>query len=142
MRIDQSSPFQSFDIHREEGRPVSHIGRHSGESTKPSFSSDVVIRMLQAIGREDSNALMSQQVITDLKALVKELLDNALDSGATVIRIQTNDAGVEGLQVIDNGHGISPADFPKLTLKGATSKIANIDDLNSLEAKGFRVLPT
>ena len=95
--------------------------------------------MLQPIRREDANALMAQQVIVDLKSLVKELLDNALDAGAGLVRIHVIGASVDALEVIDNGTGIPACYLSQLGVKGCTSKISQFEDITTLCSKGFRV---
>lgn len=91
---------------------------------------------MKVLAREDANALMAQQVIIDLRSLVKELLDNALDASASIIYIRI--CGTDSVQVTDNGKGISPADFPKLAAKGATSKLDSFEGLKNVVARGFR----
>lgn len=69
---------------------------------------------------------------------MKELLENAVDAGATEIRLQVNDAGKSLIQVIDNGKGMSETDARMSFERHATSKIRNIDDLFHIRTMGFR----
>ena len=69
---------------------------------------------------------------------VKELLENAVDAGATEIKLIINDAGKSLLQVIDNGQGMSETDARMCFERHATSKIQNIDDLFHIRTMGFR----
>lgn len=78
------------------------------------------------------------EVIDRPASVVKELLENALDAGATSIEVHLKDAGKELIHVKDNGHGIAKADLEKLFSRHATSKIKNIDDLQALRSMGFR----
>jgi DNA mismatch repair protein MutL len=70
--------------------------------------------------------------------VVKELLENAIDAGATQIKLIVKDAGKTLIQVIDNGDGMSPFDARMCFERHATSKIKSADDLFNLHTKGFR----
>src|ERR1700690_2510875 len=71
-------------------------------------------------------------------SVVKELLENALDAGATSVEIHLKDAGRELIHIKDNGSGISRIDLEKIFQRHATSKIADIHDLEALHSFGFR----
>lgn len=78
------------------------------------------------------------EVVERPASVVKELLENSLDAGATVINIEIRGAGSRLIRISDNGHGI-PADELKLALeRHATSKINILDDLYDLHTLGFR----
>lgn len=90
---------------------------------------------------EDSvRRLGSTLVITSPVALLKELLDNAVDSGATTIDVLASPNTVDKIEVRDNGHGINPGDFDCLGRPGHTSKIRSFEELDTLGGKtlGFR----
>ncbi|KAI7836307.1 hypothetical protein COHA_009815 [Chlorella ohadii] len=93
---------------------------------------------IKAIDREAVHRICSGQVILDLATAVKELVENALDAGATAIEIRLKEYGSELLEVADNGHGVSPDNYQALTLKYHTSKIEGFDDLQELATFGFR----
>lgn len=78
------------------------------------------------------------QVIISLPGACRELIDNALDAGATNIEIRALENGTESMEVIDNGSGISSTDFERLCKPHCTSKLAVFDDFNSLTSYGFR----
>jgi DNA mismatch repair protein PMS2 len=82
--------------------------------------------------------ICSGQVILDLSTAVKELVENALDAGATTIEVRLKEHGGEMVEVADNGHGVEPDNYQALTLKYHTSKIACFDDLATLGSFGFR----
>jgi len=83
--------------------------------------------------------ICTNQVVVTLHACVKELVENALDAGATRIEVRLRDSGSELLEVIDNGSGVRPENHALLATRHATSKIRQYDDLsNSLETFGFR----
>jgi DNA mismatch repair protein MutL len=71
-------------------------------------------------------------------SVVKELLENAIDAGATSIEINLKDAGRELIHIKDNGSGIARADLEKIFQRHATSKISAIEDLEKLHSMGFR----
>jgi len=71
-------------------------------------------------------------------SVVKELLENSLDAGATRIEIHLRDAGKEFIHIKDNGSGIARADLEKIFQRHATSKISSIEDLEKLHSMGFR----
>src|SRR6202041_1042843 len=78
------------------------------------------------------------EVIQRPASAVKELLENAVDAGATEIRLFIQEAGKSLIQVIDNGTGMSETG-PRLAFeRHATSKIRNIDDLFHIRTMGFR----
>ena len=71
-------------------------------------------------------------------SVVKELLENALDAGATSIEVHLKDAGKELIHIKDNGSGIAREDLEKIFQRHATSKITAIEDLEKLHSMGFR----
>lgn len=70
--------------------------------------------------------------------IIKELIENAIDAGATDIRILLKESGISEIRVIDNGSGMEKDDIPFAFLRHATSKIKKIEDLDSLATMGFR----
>ncbi|XP_040962778.1 DNA mismatch repair protein PMS1 isoform X2 [Gossypium hirsutum] len=94
--------------------------------------------VIKPINKGVVHRICSGQVILDLSSAVKELVENSLDAGATSIEIALKEYGEEWFQVIDNGCGISPANFKVVALKHHTSKLADFPDLESLTTFGFR----
>ena len=84
------------------------------------------------------NQIAAGEVVERPASVLKELLDNAVDSGADSIEVQINEAGTELISVTDNGCGIEEQDLMLSTQRHATSKITQIDDLESLVTMGFR----
>ncbi|EEH05886.1 DNA mismatch repair protein pms1 [Histoplasma capsulatum G186AR] len=82
--------------------------------------------------------IQSGQVIVDLCSVVKELVENSLDAGATSLDIRFKNNGLDLIEVQDNGKGISPDDYETVALKHYTSKLSKFDDLSSLQTFGFR----
>ena len=85
-----------------------------------------------------ANQIAAGEVIQRPASAVKELLENAIDAGATQIHLIIKDAGKELIQVIDNGKGMSATDARRSFERHATSKIKNIDDLFAIRTMGFR----
>lgn len=85
-----------------------------------------------------ANQIAAGEVIQRPASVVKELMENAIDAGATHIHLIIKEAGKEAIQVIDNGKGMSPSDARMCFEKHATSKIKSIDDLFSIHTMGFR----
>ena len=85
-----------------------------------------------------ANQIAAGEVIQRPASAVKELLENAVDAGATEIRLIINDAGKQLVQVIDNGSGMSETDVRMAFERHATSKISRIEDLFSIRTMGFR----
>jgi DNA mismatch repair protein MutL len=85
-----------------------------------------------------ANQIAAGEVIQRPASAVKELLENAIDAGATEIKLFINDAGKTLVQVIDNGKGMSETDARMCFERHATSKIKNIEDLFHIKTMGFR----
>ncbi len=85
-----------------------------------------------------ANQIAAGEVIQRPASAIKELLENAVDAGATEIKLIINDAGKSLVQVIDNGSGMSETDARMCFERHATSKIKNIDDLFHIRTMGFR----
>lgn len=85
-----------------------------------------------------ANQIAAGEVVQRPASVVKELLENAIDAGATQIRLIIKDAGKSLIQVIDNGKGMNPFDARMCFERHATSKINKADDLFTLTTKGFR----
>ncbi|KAF5967107.1 DNA mismatch repair protein PMS2 [Fusarium bulbicola] len=82
--------------------------------------------------------IQSGQVIVDLCSVVKELVENSVDAGATSIDVRFKNQGLDLIEVADNGSGIAPANYPSVALKHHTSKLASYSDIATLETFGFR----
>ena len=78
------------------------------------------------------------EVVERPASVVKELLENAIDAGATTITLEIRNGGVRYIRITDNGCGIDHEDVPKAFLSHATSKVRDENDLNSIFTLGFR----
>ena len=94
--------------------------------------------IIQLLPDNIANQIAAGEVIQRPASAVKELLENAVDAGASEIKLIVNDAGKALLQVIDNGKGMSETDARMCFERHATSKIKNIDDLFHIKTMGFR----
>jgi DNA mismatch repair protein MutL len=94
--------------------------------------------IIQLLPDNIANQIAAGEVIQRPGSAVKELLENAVDAGATEIKLIINDAGKALIQVIDNGKGMSETDARMAFERHATSKIQNIEDLFRIKTMGFR----
>ena len=84
------------------------------------------------------NKIAAGEVVERPSSVVKELLENAIDSGATQVVVDITDGGKKCIKISDNGSGILSSEVEKCFLRHATSKIKEIDDLYDLYSFGFR----
>ncbi|XP_059134316.1 PMS1 protein homolog 1 [Peromyscus eremicus] len=82
--------------------------------------------------------LSSSQIITSVVSVVKELIENSLDAGATSVEVKLENYGFDKIEVRDNGEGIKAMDVPVMAVKYYTSKINSHEDLENLTTYGFR----
>ncbi|KAL1884545.1 ATP-binding mismatch repair protein [Paecilomyces lecythidis] len=93
---------------------------------------------IKAIEARSIHQIQSGQVIVDLCSVVKELVENSLDAGATSVEVRFKNNGLDLIEVQDNGSGISPNNYENVALKHYTSKLSSYGDLSSLQTFGFR----
>ena len=94
--------------------------------------------IIQLLPDSVANQIAAGEVIQRPASVVKELVENAIDAGATMINVVVVDAGRTSIQVIDNGRGMSETDARLAFERHATSKIRKADDLFALQTMGFR----
>ena len=85
-----------------------------------------------------ANLIAAGEVVDRPSSVIKELLENAIDSGADSITVEIQNGGVTYMRVTDNGCGISKEDLPVAIRRHATSKIKDAEDLNGILTLGFR----
>ena len=94
--------------------------------------------IIQLLPDHVANQIAAGEVVQRPASVVKELLENAIDAGATEIKLILKEAGKTLVQVIDNGKGMSVTDARLSFERHATSKIRSAEDLFQLNTKGFR----
>lgn len=93
---------------------------------------------IQVLQESVAKKIAAGEVIDRPCSVVRELLDNSLDAGASSIEVHITDGGKQSIRVVDNGSGMSKEDLQLCTLSHATSKIRHEDDLLSVSSLGFR----
>ena len=85
-----------------------------------------------------TNQIAAGEVVERPASVIKELIENALDAGATRIDVEIEEGGVKLIKIRDNGHGIDKSDLSLSLSRHATSKIASLEDLEAVATLGFR----
>lgn len=93
---------------------------------------------IHVLDKHTAELIAAGEVVERPASVMKELLENAIDAGATVITAEIRSGGVTFLSVIDNGCGMEAEDVPKAFLRHATSKVRTETDLNAIGTLGFR----
>lgn len=101
-------------------------------------SKKLIPNKIQILPKDLSEKIAAGEVIERPASVVKELVENSIDAGATEIRIELQDAGKKKIQISDNGTGMNDDDVLVSIERHATSKISYLDDLWNLNTMGFR----
>lgn len=93
---------------------------------------------INCLTKEIAQKIAAGEVVERPASVVKELLENAIDAGATEITVEIQHGGIRYIRLTDNGCGIAREDVPTAFLSHATSKIHNVEDLEEIMTLGFR----
>ncbi|MCI9449781.1 MAG: DNA mismatch repair endonuclease MutL [Clostridiales bacterium] len=93
---------------------------------------------INVLGFDVANLIAAGEVVDRPSSVVKELLENSIDAGASVITVEIQRGGVAFIRISDNGCGMEPDELPVSILRHATSKISGAEDLSHIATLGFR----
>lgn len=94
--------------------------------------------MIKVLDQNTINKIAAGEVIEKPSSVIKELVDNSIDSGATAVTVEVKGGGLSFLRVTDNGAGIKKDEVKLAFLRHATSKLVTVEDLLSISSLGFR----
>lgn len=93
---------------------------------------------IQVLDKETIDKIAAGEVVERPSSVVKELVENAMDAGATAITVEIKDGGISLIRITDNGCGIAKDDIHVAFLRHSTSKIRSVEDLFNVSSLGFR----
>jgi len=93
---------------------------------------------IQVLDQITIDKIAAGEVVERPASIVKELVENAIDAGATAVTVEIKDGGISFIRITDNGCGISKEEVALAFLRHSTSKIRTVDDLTSISSLGFR----
>ena len=93
---------------------------------------------IQVLDQITIDKIAAGEVIERPASIIKELVENAIDAGASAVTVEIRDGGISFIRVTDNGCGILKAEVPLAFLRHSTSKIRSVEDLNVVTSLGFR----
>ena len=96
------------------------------------------MRRIEVLDRETIDKIAAGEVVERPASVVKELVENAIDAGATAITAEIKEGGLALIRITDNGCGIPREEVATAFLRHATSKIRKVEDLTGIASLGFR----
>jgi DNA mismatch repair protein MutL len=109
-----------------------------GRESMPRTDTDVEPARIAILPAAVADGIAAGEVVDRPAAVVKELIENAIDAGAAGIQVRIRTAGQDLIEVADDGVGMAPDDLPLAFRRHATSKIRSLDDLRTIHTLGFR----
>lgn len=128
-----SSQQDALFIDQHVSSPAEHHDDHDDNEVLLTSS-----RPIQRLEEAVVNRIAAGEIIHRPANALKELIENSLDAGSTMIRVTLKEGGLKMLQIQDNGHGIRSSDLPLLCERFATSKLRDFTDLAKMTTFGFR----
>ena len=93
---------------------------------------------IHVLDKHTAELIAAGEVVERPSSVVKELMENAIDAGASSVTVEIQNGGVRSIQITDNGSGIAREDVATAFLRHATSKVRTQDDLDAIGTLGFR----
>jgi DNA mismatch repair protein MutL len=103
-----------------------------------SVSPGKVSAKIRVLSEDLANQIAAGEVVERPASVVKELVENSIDAGATMIRLDIEGGGKKKIRILDNGMGMAPDECRLAFSRHATSKISRFEDLESIQSLGFR----
>jgi DNA mismatch repair protein MutL len=103
-----------------------------------SVPSQKAVSQIRVLSDDLANQIAAGEVVERPASVVKELVENSIDAGATLIRLDIEGGGKKKIRIMDNGMGMAPEECLLAFSRHATSKISRFEDLESIQSLGFR----